>query len=320
MAILYPFIASNRDFKKPVQDDYPFITTDGSLSYLDSTPPYDQTKPIDYNTWIKKILASIPAGRVMIFIHGFANPWSKVTDTTDTGLAGMVSHFSNSPSRVTTPYLWPIILFDWPSYFAEKMPPCSSYYSAKANATNTAKLSFGQLRKIIDDIQSAKPGTKVDIVCHSMGNFVLQQSMQAGAQPLTPNSVSTFLLNAAALADDSFVKGSTKTPATDITKYLTPKGSAHVHWSQHDDVLPAGEICDRYRELGVRGPASGSIGIKNHDLSSIITRPPKGGAPSVHVSYYYIKEVLDQMIALMLSQTTDSSSLRRESESVHGSS
>lgn len=301
MDIQYPFIASNRDFNVPqVDKDYQSITKDGSLIYLECIPPYLPTNAVLYMTWLKILIGSMTKDRVMIFIHGYDNPWSKVTDI-NTGLAAMLTHFTNAPTYVTTPYPGPIILFDWPSFFKiDGAHPCGSFDSAKSNATTTANLSFGQLKKIVDDIQRIKPGTKIDIVCHSMGNFVLQQSLKTSAGSFSPGSISTFLLNAAAISNDSFVPGSTKSPATSLPQYLTPKGSIQVLWSSNDDALPDGELCDRWKELGYRGPAPGSTSIINNDLSSIVIKPAQGGAPNVHTSYYYIKKALDLMISMMI--------------------
>lgn len=302
MAIQYPFIASNRNFNIPmVDDDYQSVTADGSLTYLNCTPPYEQHNSLFYDMWLKILMGEIiTSGRVMIFIHGFYNKWSKVIDTSDTGLAGMLTHFSNAPLWLSKAYPGPIILFDWPSYFVyDKSHPCYFFNAARSNATVTAKRSFGQLKKIVDDIQKIKAQTKIDVVCHSMGNFVLQQSVLPGAVPFTAGSINTFLINAAAIANDSFVPGSAKTPANDIIMCLSQQGSAHVLWSSNDDALPEGQVCDMYKELGLSGPSAGSVNIKNHDFSSIVIKPAQGGAPSIHTSYYYIKASLDQMVSMM---------------------
>jgi hypothetical protein len=245
-----------------------------------------------------------------------------VTDISQQGLAGMVTNFYGIPlvqlsnhlpphfeppntQQISTPYSGSIILFDWPSFFEiDKKHPKLSYNNAKENARKTAKYSMGALSTLIDTIN--KSGKKVDIVCHSMGNYVFQQGAETGK--ITKGSISTCHLNAAAISSDSFVSGSTFTNADGIIQSLETADAVKVLWSPKDDALPAAELIDPWGklfpsgpgELGRFGPTNGLENVSNKDCSTIgVEKPIGGGAGNIHTSYYYLQETLDLMIAKM---------------------
>ena len=313
-----PFIASNRDFNKPTtvkgKTDYQKVSPN-DLTYF--SHPYDPKKPDTYSAWTSKVIDN-KSPRVMIFIHGYQNSWSKVTSIDPEGLSGMVSNFYGIPDnpfiapntqQISTPYPGTIILFDWPSYIEiEILHPEKSYKKAKKKARKTAEHSMVYLNALIDTIH--RSGKKVDIVCHSMGNYVFQQ----GAESLSEGVIDTCLLNAAAISSDSFVSSGSKfTNADGIIQSLVSGTNTQVLWSSHDDALPLAERIDPWGtkchtpgpgpgELGLDGPTEGSVQFDNHDLSTFVKKTndkPGGGASTVHTSYYYLQSTLDQMIALM---------------------
>jgi hypothetical protein len=307
-----PYIASNRDFNLPWEPgDYPAIKEDGSLTYF--AAPYDPSRPVkDLDTWLKQVVGEITddGRRVMIFIHGYDNSWPTVSKK----LTAMVSNFWTLPN-LNPKYPGPIILFDWPSYFTimHRDKYCEeSYNLAKDNATTTANKSFSYLKQIVDGIAKLKPGTHIDLVCHSMGNFVLQQATLI-TDVLTSNSLRTCFFNAPAISTDSFVPNSIKSNATKIIQYLpgTVPGQTgghpmYVFWSKNDDALPLGHVCDGWKELGIDGPDPDSV-FYNTKISQNCTstvnkdNADTWGAPSIHVAYYYIPDVLSQMVNIMVS-------------------
>jgi hypothetical protein len=305
MPARYPYIVSDRDFSAPSPgspgtDPYPDVGT--ALSFWLPVPPYDQSQRItqgNYGTWLGALLNEIN-DTVMIFIHGFANPWTKVIDTSDAtyGLAAMVSHFWSYPG-LTIPFAGPIVMFDWPS--TGKLVP-NPYHEAQRKGLQTATQFFKNpsgyidLKKIIDDIAKSRPRARINIVCHSMGNYVFVK----GAGYLTQGSVNVAFINAAAIDDKSFnPQSQSQTLADGILKCL---GShyAMIMNTQWDDVLPAVNekplVGDPWKELGILGVAKGTPYYpctRSKDLSDVVNE--KHGAESIHVAYYYIPSVLDFM-------------------------
>jgi esterase/lipase superfamily enzyme len=306
------YIASNRDFDptKSTTDlnkriDYPSIDPEGALTFLES--PYDETKnpPMSFDDWLSDLKGETPNDRAMIFIHGYDNPWWKVKSD----LVEMVSKFWTCPTK---PYPGPIILFDWPS--------AGSYPDAQKLAVQTANLSFlnrNLLEKNLPDLQRiisqiAKPtithpnGTKIDLVCHSMGNYVLQN----GAQHLAPDSVSQCLMVAAAITNDLFSPSPSYPGGSDIVSLAT---RVTAYFSRNDDALPAGQLIDPWTEMGLWGPVSSSKpptptppAYKNFcwvDCSTVVNQESKCN-DKVHTSYYCIQQVLDDFIATLTDTTT----------------
>jgi hypothetical protein len=302
MPARYPYIVSDRDFSAPSgTDPYPDVGTE--LSFWLPVPPYDQSKRIKqngYGTWLTALLNDITDGRVMIFIHGFANPWTKVIDTSDAthGLAAMVGHFWSYPG-LTIPLVGPIVFFDWPS--TGKLLP-NPYHEAQGKAVKTATQFFKNpagnidLKRIIDDIAKAKPGTRINIVCHSMGNYVFAN----GASSLTPGSVSLALMNAAAIDIQSFnPQSGSQTLADGIQKCLG-SNYAMIMSTTYDDVLPTVSekplVGDPWAELGLWNIALGTPVYpctRPKVVSDLVNQ--KHGAESIHTAYYYIPLVLDLM-------------------------
>jgi len=328
MVTHHPYIVSNRDFTKPLKPkdstEYPTMKKDGSLTcFIPQTtdpnkPPFSETSSgALYCDWLTSVLADVKAEtvkaetvkppRVMIFIHGYANSWSKVIDPTD-GLARMVSNFW---SLATPSYPGPIILFDWPSDDVFGMlKPKQAYLNAQEVARNTAALSFDNkkipidLKTIIADIYKNKSGPQVaiDVVCHSMGNYVLQQ----GAHLLDSGGISRCLINAAAIADDSFnPTANSPTEASGINACLDPSsGAAFVYFNTHDEVLKAAP--DLWQpELGRSGVQSATnvySCYKGEVDCSFIKSPIPSCGVSIHTSYYCSPDVLNSMIFLMTTE------------------
>jgi hypothetical protein len=298
MTTRYPYIVSNRDFTTPAKIGDPYPNIGKELSFWLAVPPYDQTQKIsqgNYGKWLNALLNEITDGRVTIFIHGYANPWTKVIDTSDAthGLAAMIGHFWSYPGLTLPPFRGPIVIFDWPSTGLYK-PAQDRGLQTATKFFNNPSLSV-DLKRIIDDIARQKPGTRINFVCHSMGNYVFAK----GAGYLTPNSVTVAFMNAAAIDNKSFdLSGQSPTQADGIQKCI---GSAVgtgtlIMNTTHDDVLPLAP--DPWTELGITNvapapkyyPCTGGF-----DLSDIVDKAHQDGAESIHVAYYYIPLVLDLM-------------------------
>jgi esterase/lipase superfamily enzyme len=246
---------------------------------------------VNPNDWLAAVRSEITSsGQVMIFIHGYANPWTGVVgpksskEDGDITLVEMVQHFKDQ-DFTSTPYDGPIILFDWPSE--------GLYGHAKKVATETANKSFGSLRGIIKDLRKV-PDISINVVCHSMGNFLMQQ----GARFLDLQSIDECLINAAAIADDSFSSDIGKTPTPAIAILHVCK-RVTIYYSKHDNALPVGHVFDKWEELGMVGPYRKQPLFPNLygvDCSQVVK---KDSQPMPHTAYYYIQQVLEDFIAVL---------------------
>ena len=248
----------------------------------------------NYSTWLAALLKEIKHDRVMIFIHGYANPWTKVIDPSDAnyGLTAMLGHFW-SYGGLKIPLIGPIVVFDWPS--------TGTYHEAQKKGADTATKSFKSpyskvdLKQIIDDIAKAKPRARINIVCHSMGNYVFAK----GAGSLTPHSVSLAFINAAAIDAQSFDPDSRSPTLADGIQQCV--GNALILNTSNDDALP--EVSDKpdtggdpWVELGIWNvaPAPQYYSCTGcFDLSDVVNKANQDGAEKVHTAYYYIPLVLD---------------------------
>jgi hypothetical protein len=297
MTTRYPYIVSNRDFTTPAKVGDPYPNIGKELSFWQAAvPPYKQN---DYATWRTALLNEITDDRVMFFIHGFDNSWTKVTETSDAkhGLAAMLTHFWSYPGLTLPPLLGPIVIFDWPS--TGKLPHL--YPDAQQKGLQTATQFFNNpklnidLKRIMDDIARYKPKTRINFVCHSMGNYVFAK----GAGYLASNSVAVAFMNAAAIDNKSFdLYGQSQTQADGIQKCIGPAvgtGTLILN-TTNDDVLP--HAPDPWVELGITNvaPAKAYYSCKGgFDLSDIVNKANQDGAESIHTAYYYIPKVLDLM-------------------------
>ncbi|MFO0549163.1 MAG: hypothetical protein U0271_12300 [Polyangiaceae bacterium] len=81
-------------------------------------------------------------------------------------------------------------------------------------------------------------------------------------------------------------------------------------YSTNDDILPWAQKVDKWLELGLNGPPTGSPLYANFsavDCSSIVDEadtkkypPPSGVKIQTHTAYFYIPETLQEMAAALM--------------------
>ena len=114
---------------------------------------------------------------ILIYIHGFNNDWH---DSVGSALAlqEMVNKKTSGKQDEIV-----VVLFSWPSN--GRIYPLVSYYDTRDDASNIAGAkSFARgmlkLRDCLLSIETARQcQCKIHLLCHSMGNYVLQHSLES---------------------------------------------------------------------------------------------------------------------------------------------
>jgi esterase/lipase superfamily enzyme len=282
----YYYLITNRKYNnifKTFED-----TVSDTLTYLCASVPATGAPTyqiVDYDAWKTNLqndiknMAGSGAGQALVFVHGF-----DVSFPTAEGLFQKFLQHLWTLGR----YNGPIVLFDWPSN--------GLFEPAKQRATETGTTSFPLLKGVLSDIVST--GAELSIMCHSMGNFAMQQ----GASSLAGLKASQVLLVAAELENTSFNPGTgSKTDANDIIQI---GARVTAYFSTHDNVLPVAAKLDGYPELGLSGPVFTDSFYSDFyavDCSQVVNQQnsSKYGAPQIHESYFYIPQVLTDFVAMM---------------------
>jgi esterase/lipase superfamily enzyme len=308
----YFYLMSNRDGTGPtIGTSFTYYTSPAS-----STPDFTTA---EQQTWMNNLQADISStamggvGQVLLFIHGYGVSYAQAVaafnPSNATSNPGFLQNFAALGG-----YPGPVIELDWPSDTGWKgvgITP-KDFAQAKANATATGNM-FGAVATLLQQaIQptGAAKAVNLTIVCHSMGNYVLQQG--ASNLPAAPNNLAQqILLCASMLATDTFsVGGSSATPGASI---VAAAARVTSYYSRNDDVLPYASLpeqgLDGYPELGVTGPifnvpAGQSLPPTYHavDCTPVVTAAAasQAGASKVHQSYFFIPEVVQELVGTIL--------------------
>lgn len=306
------YLITNRspDKQIPPSFDTTTLNNDGeTLSYLYWAVGANPSSPsaVDYCTvWKPALLKDIEAsatgalnsvpgvGQLIIFIHGYGNKWADALGNlySPGGKLANLAAFG--------PFPGPIVEFDWPSTGL-------TVKDVMGLAQLTGQNSLPQLAQVISDARTASVSAlNVVIVCHSMGNYALQQMPLGG---LPAGTVQQCVLIAPMLSVDAFNAGdASPTPALGIVQITA--GSVTVYYSHHDDVLPLdANPPNGFPQLGVTGPlyaapaAAALYGqVLGVDCSAVVNSANSTayGSPQVHQSYFYIPQVMQDIAATIL--------------------
>jgi len=189
---------------------------------------------------------------VLIFIHGFNVAWKEAVASA-LALQAMINHQGDQPVVV--------VLFSWPS--DGQSMPFTSYRSdrtdAKASgyAVGRALLKF---RDFLDSLRTqvatgvAKPCAQdVHLLCHSMGNYVLQNALARIAE-FSPGTLPRILTNvfqcAADVDDDVLEPGEPLGRLDELTQTI------NVYTNREDNALRISDFTKGNPDrLGSAGPA-----------------------------------------------------------------
>jgi esterase/lipase superfamily enzyme len=282
------YMITNRSY-----DSGTFGTTVGDQLYLLMAPVSDPTNfaITSQSDWLSAIAADLKGlsseGRdrwATLFVHGFGVSFEKATTEV------FPTYFTNIESKQPSAYPGVFIGFDWPSDVEFK--------TALANASQTGQQSFPQLLPLLQTIVAFPdfPQVALNLICHSMGNYVMWEG--ATAFPSGRNPIFKQILLVAAMLDSTaFNSPTSATPCADICN-VTQRVT--VYYSSHDDVLPLAQDILGYPQLGITGPTYDStllpkvIGL---DCSNVVDKAnaEKYNSPKIHTSYFYIPEVLEDI-------------------------
>ncbi|MBS1911204.1 MAG: alpha/beta hydrolase [Bacteroidetes bacterium] len=235
--------------------------------------------------------------QLCIFVHGFHTSWPGMEQQWPLwggNLAG------------TGGYEGVVVAFDWPSGDYD-----IDYYGAKERAARTGTESFPQLaaflQGVVADLRNAGITVTLQVLCHSMGNFVMWNGAEELAtKPALP--VSEILLVAAELSNDTFAVDPPD-PNTPGQAIASLGANVTVYYSGYDDVLPIACTLDKWAELGLVGPVSGHTlfeAVTGLDCTAVVNPANAGeyNATEVHTAYFVIPEVLQDMAMTLMGEAS----------------
>ncbi|MEK6280358.1 MAG: alpha/beta hydrolase [Acidobacteriota bacterium] len=250
-----------------------------------------------------------------VYIHGLANYFQDTCNELGTYGTNLQEQGYNGL----------LIGFDWPSYdevdsylyygsLPYSFPPTKLSGTIRDNINGSVK-SFINLLSMLTNICN-KNNAQLNFICHSEGNYMLMLAMHQLDFAPAP-FINQILLVAADINTGALQVDSYSPPWSGQLCSLDPfvMGTT-VYWSSSDDALPAAEGWTAYHNpsfpnrLGLHGPASFNVNAAKVDelmsdtygldCSLVVNRAVmnKNQVPptiSVHSSYFYIPQVLQDM-------------------------
>lgn len=144
--------------------------------------------------------------------------------------------------------------------------------------SNARGVGGPSLTRIIADIEVARPETRIDIICFSMGCYVLQKALELNGGTI-PKNVDTLIFLAADIDQDAL---------PGIVTPSRPGQRVAVHFSREDGVLSAlSRIMNMGKtRLGAIGPPSPvPAHVSAFDQTAALDVAGKGGKTPVHSRY-----------------------------------
>ena len=262
-----------------------------------------------------KIASANGCPQITVYVHGLDNYFADACN--ELGTYG--TNFQKQG------YNGLLISFDWPSYGTYEsyhnygslpyhFPPLASSGTIRDNIEGSVK-SFINLLGMLANVCN-KNNAKLNFICHSEGNYMLMLGMRD--TDFAPTAfVNQILLVAADINTGALQVDSYSPPWSGQLCSINPfVVGATVYWSSHDDALPPAEGWTEYhnpsfpKRLGLHGPASFNIDkakvdalmsqAYGLDCSMVVNQTVMNntGVPpsvSVHSSYFYIPQVLQDM-------------------------
>jgi esterase/lipase superfamily enzyme len=325
----YPTYIENETYPLPGGEMNWFMSTaqanDPNVDNYIQQGSSSATVPDSFKQAIYTALLSQNTPQLTVFIHGLGNLFKDA-------IWGMSSLGANLAAFANYPGL--VIGFDWPSYdenvssayyasngYPYYFPPVATSGTIRDNI-NGSRPAFANLLSFLTTLRDCINGLTVSVVCHSEGNYMAELG-------LLHNTTSYFdhvLMLAADVNDAVLQTPDSNDPlvgqgngivqsATDVTVYFTGNDDVlplSLYWWEYDYHNP--EFGGR---LGSAGPTynagsqpanvysvdcSGVINVQNFKYlqqKKIIPTYSDGGSLSMHSSYLFIPQVVQDMAALI---------------------
>lgn len=234
---------------------------------------------------------------VLIFVHGLnVNWWEAVASAF--GLQCMLNrHCGDERSSDQSPRVH-VVLFAWPS--GDRVIPHWSYFSDHSDAKVSGYALGRGLLKLRDYILHARSlarlngelpcGQSIHLLCHSMGNYVLQNALERTAEfsvgARLPRIFRQVFLCAADVAADVFQPGE---PFHGLAQMA---GTVTIYHNRLDPTLPASDYArgaaDRLGWDGAERPACLRDRVHQVDCSRVMSR-------GIDHGYYHCGAVNDDI-------------------------
>lgn len=171
---------------------------------------------------------------VLIYIHGFNVSWNEAV-----GSALALEHMLNRKRKVGEKKVM-VVLFSWPSkgsmmpYAAYKQDRDSAVDSADAVARAFLKLRnfMSKIHKSADSADMKPCGQEIHLLCHSMGNYVLQNTLKKIREHSDGNRMPVLFQNifmcAPDVDDDVLEKGNPMESLNELTRHVS------IYYNQGD--------------------------------------------------------------------------------------
>ncbi len=211
---------------------------------------------------------------VLIYIHGYNVSWEDAVGSAISLKESLNNNLDSSSKEIE------IVLFSWPS--DGSMMPFTAYKSDRLDAKNSG-YSFGRgILKVVDFFEKLRSevmqkkntlcNQEIHLLCHSMGNYVLQNALEKIIKFSPSNNLravfSNIFLCAADVDENVFEDGRPMERLHELTRSIT------VYHNEGDSPLM---ISDKTkgnpRRLGQSGPARPNIihdKIKQVDCTRVV--------------------------------------------------
>jgi pimeloyl-ACP methyl ester carboxylesterase len=209
------------------------------------SPPLDESA--FYAAMREEIVRSAPDSKqVFIFIHGFNNSFEEEINKT-------------AEIAYDTRFVGVPILFDWPSgtYGGKDIVPGYN------NDFRSALESVDQLAKFLKDL-SRNPGvSRVNIIAHSMGSYLLLEALDRLQVANQLPHFGQLILAAPDIPEVKFKQVITKLTAAKVFEHIT------LYGSRNDYAMWASEQATTRSPVGMLNPIVNFVGLDQVDASKL---------------------------------------------------
>jgi hypothetical protein len=325
----YPTLIENDTYPIPNGEMNWFLSTvqanDPNADNYQRQGGSSATVPESFKQAIYTALLSQATPQLTVFIHGLGNLYGDAIWGTSS-LGANLAKFANYPGLV--------IGFDWPSYdeyvsglyYASNgppyfFPPTATFGTIRDNI-NGSRPAFANLLSFLTDLRNGIHGLTLSVVCHSEGNYMALLGQLNNATRYFDH----VLLLAADINDAALQVPESGDPLVGQGNGIVQSGTdVTVYFTGNDDVLPISLYLYEYKyhnpefgsRLGSAGPfynsgtqpanvysvdCSGVINLQNFQYLQnlgIIPKETDGSALSMHTSYLFIPQILQDMAAVV---------------------